>query len=275
MARAAKCKFYNTEGGCKLGDKCKYAHVDVDVDGDVDGLGDAVAAVSLGGGHVGRPPPNGTGSGKRELCKFFNAPGGCKFGDKCKFEHRSNEGQRFVVPAAVHEQTNAAKVEEANLGGGAAPSAEDPFHCGICLEDLQGKKVGVLPSCSHCFCFPCIMGWRQSDMANHDRTAATARNCPVCRTSSFFVVPSHAVPVDAQAKAAVVDAYRKKCAATPCRNPAPCPFGTSCMFQHSAQQAAAVPPPRFVVGADGATQAMSRSVGTFREYLQDAGDSAS
>ena len=66
-----------------------------------------------------------------------------------------------------------------------------------------------------------------------------ARTCPVCRSPSHYVIPSSTWPADEAQKAAVVDAYKARLAAIPCRHfddgRGSCPFGSSCWYAHRLQ----------------------------------------
>ncbi len=39
-------------------------------------------------------------------------------------------------------------------------------------------RFGILPSCTHCFCLPCIRKWRQAKQFEHK----IIRACPECRS---------------------------------------------------------------------------------------------
>ena len=47
------------------------------------------------------------------------------------------------------------------------------------------SRFGILPGCNHPFCVPCLRGWRST----YDQ-GKIVRACPICRTVSYFVVPS-------------------------------------------------------------------------------------
>jgi hypothetical protein len=50
-------------------------------------------------------------------------------------------------------------------------------------------RFGILPGCDHAFCIRCLREWR----AKYEQGQAI-RSCPVCRTVSYFLVPSGSVP---------------------------------------------------------------------------------
>ncbi|CAM9996469.1 unnamed protein product, partial [Phaeothamnion confervicola] len=78
----------------------------------------------------------------------------------------------------------------------------------------------------------CIKSWRQSTTVEK----GVSRSCPSCRRLSHFVVPSK-VHCEGEAKARVIENYKKTLAVLPCRYFKPpaegrpgtsCPFGASC-----------------------------------------------
>jgi hypothetical protein len=70
------------------------------------------------------------------------------------------------------------------------------MECSICLEavlakeDQTARRFGLL-DCEHCFCLPCIRGWRENTFADVDNAT---RACPECRVRSHFVTPSSVWP---------------------------------------------------------------------------------
>jgi E3 ubiquitin-protein ligase makorin len=137
----------------------------------------------------------------------------------------------------------------------------------VCLErvldkaNVSERRFGLLPGCSHAFCLGCIKAWRASPQsagrAAGQAAAEHTRTCPVCRTVSFFVVPSTVFPADEAEKALLLEQYRTRLAATPCRHfdrgAGTCPFGSSCFFGHALADGSAPAPPalRCIGDADG------------------------
>ena len=143
--------------------------------------------------------------------------------------------------------------------------------CGICLETVLSKPAqaersfGLLPGCSHPFCLGCIRAWRASPQSREAMPGAAAaaseahaRTCPLCRVVSYHVVPSPVWPRDDVEKAELMESYRNRLSAVPCRHfeqgRGSCPFGTSCFYSHTladGSEAPRVPQRRYAVGAEG------------------------
>lgn len=112
--------------------------------------------------------------------------------------------------------------------------------CGICMELVgsasgvtRGKRFGLLTDCTHAFCLDCIRTWR----GRVDLPKATVRACPVCRKTSFVVIPCDRYITDAARKAAVAGEYTSHASRIRCRyfdgkNGDSCPFGSSCFYSH-------------------------------------------
>lgn len=87
-------------------------------------------------------------------------------------------------------------------------------HAGICLEKtvVMGRKFGLLQNCDHPFCLECIrklasrsrklqafFSWIRSKRrflltsgqwrGNTDDFGTAVRHCPLCRVSSYVVIP--------------------------------------------------------------------------------------
>ena len=93
----------------------------------------------------------------------------------------------------------------------------------------------MLPSCAHVFCLQCIRGWRSSELAQYERSKATAFGCPICRASSGFVVPSDVLPAGPEAKAEMIRVFKANLRAQRCKYWSAeqrCPFGNSCFYAH-------------------------------------------
>ena len=98
----------------------------------------------------------------------------------------------------------------------------------------SGKQFGVIDQCDHVFCLKCIRSWR----ATYDKrtTKHHYRTCPICRKTSYLVIPSyyHCVGGD---KDALIDDYKATLKEIPCRlfnkGKGECPFRDSCMYSHA------------------------------------------
>jgi E3 ubiquitin-protein ligase makorin len=107
--------------------------------------------------------------------------------------------------------------------------------CAICYENITevpGRRFGLLTHCTHPFCLDCIREWR----ARIDLPNETVRACPLCRKTSFFVIPCDRFIADAARKAEVNASYHASQRSIPCRHfnygKGTCPFGTSCFYAH-------------------------------------------
>lgn len=112
---------------------------------------------------------------------------------------------------------------------------EKKITCGICYETVLSRpdpRFGLL-NCEHAFCINCIRSWR----AKYSMDATNLRSCPLCRTITYFVVPSSVWVADPEEKDAIIDTYKKKLSVIPCKHYAhgitSCPFGTSCFYAHA------------------------------------------
>lgn len=113
------------------------------------------------------------------------------YGDKCWFAHT-------LHPEAA-EQT-----------------LEYSTECCICQEDVlkAGKRFGLMQSrrffwnsintdCSHVFCLECIRNWRYSHIGDPN-----VRRCPLCRATSFYIIPSKEPVFDPESKRKIIEAYK-------------------------------------------------------------------
>lgn len=64
----------------------------------------------------------------------------------------------------------------------------------------------------------------------------TSKQCPICRTITYFVVPSSIWPANDQEKEEITRKYKERLEKIDCRlyqfGKSTCPFGTSCFFRH-------------------------------------------
>ena len=186
--------------------------------------------------QVGLPP--GLSIAKSTTpCKFFLSSTGCTAGETCRYAH----------------------VNEKDL---------PDVSCGICFENLAGKRIGILTHCDHLFCYTCIRGWRSSEMSESDKTKEVTQTCPICRVRSYFIVPSDMIPKNDIDKREIIEEYREKCKKIPCKyGDQDCPFGISCMYFHHVKDPARLNL-RFLKTADGFDRALPNDrVGTLGEFI--------
>lgn len=167
-----------------------------------------------------------------QVCRFF-VQDKCLKGDLCSFSH---------------DLTPSSPDEPLNLNCCSSQAADPADHlacCSICLQQVyvEGKRFGLLPRCNHLFCLECILSWRAKS-AQCPQTRPQAKQCPVCRLPSYFVIPSaRHYTGDNKTKRAVE--YLNFLAQKPCRYSSEaaniCPYGEYCFFHHSSRvQPAAV-----------------------------------
>jgi len=166
------------------------------------------------------------------LCRFFVA-GSCRFGSKCRYIH--------ALPTADGGIQEPATAPHRPL---------EPVECGICFDAEPGAVYGLLSHCNCKFCLNCIRGWRK-DGIQVSRDSEQVRLCPLCRTQSYFVIPSRE-HVTGEAKDKLVDAYKTSLARKPCKhyhtNNKDCPFGLSCFYMHEPDGSKGIPKTKRNVG---------------------------
>lgn len=134
------------------------------------------------------------------LCRFFVA-GACKFGSKCRYIH--------ALPTAD------GGIEEVESAVIVPRRPSEPVECGICFDAAPGAVYGLLSHCNCKFCLTCIRGWRKEGI-QVSRDSEQVRLCPLCRTQSYFVIPSRE-HVSGEAKDKLVDAYKTSLSRKPCK----------------------------------------------------------
>lgn len=134
------------------------------------------------------PDPNAKcevgNSTNKEVCGFYLA-GCCRFGNFCRNLH---------VEAAPVSQSN----------------DEEKMECGICLSLPLDGSYGLLSDCDCIFCLKCIRSWRE------ESGPSTTRLCPLCRTQSFFVVPSP-LSLKGERRMIAIETYKSSLKKIPCK----------------------------------------------------------
>ena len=182
-------------------------------------------------------PPSGNRRTTRPLCKFY-AAGFCRFGEDCKLSHGDGSPSDIIVgedeKVARIEAPAAVQSAEESLEENAEESASISAACGICMDNVREKsgRFGLLENCPHAFCLKCIREWRSNASGDFERT--NVRRCPLCRVTSYIIVPSRRLVTDPKRKATIFRTYRENLSTIPCRYPAgSCPFGESCLYFHA------------------------------------------
>ena len=121
--------------------------------------------------------------------------GTCTSGSECKFAH-SLGLEVPTQPASTIWQ--GAGVPTASTVSTCVLTSEGDTECNICYEKVleHSKRFGLLCTrlrsllahCDHPFCLDCIRKWRGGLMKNVSKEFF--RLCPICRTESYFVIPS-------------------------------------------------------------------------------------
>mmetsp|Transcript_16564 Transcript_16564/g.31395 ORF Transcript_16564/g.31395 Transcript_16564/m.31395 type:complete len:260 (-) Transcript_16564:691-1470(-) len=155
--------------------------------------------------------------GSQPCWYFMN--GKCRFGSRCRFSH-----DNASLPTACVEIMSRDKPSK--------ESKEDLPKCCICYEHppSKGQRFGLLAGCDHVFCIECIRQWRRTDTQRKD----VVRTCPICRQTSYFVVPAH-MHLTGEEKQRTIDRFKRSTSIIPCRYKSQgekCPFGHRCFYLH-------------------------------------------
>lgn len=157
---------------------------------------------------------------EKPVCPFF-LKGKCKYGDRCWLGHPS--GEEFAV--------------------------EGDMECGICLHKIREnhKEFGLLLGCSHSFCLNCMRVWRGQVNVPKE----VARSCPICRTTSFYIIPSPVFVEGYEEKMNMANQYKQKLGGIPCRffnfGEGECPFSSSCFYDHRYKNGEKWTPPALIM----------------------------
>lgn len=152
MHEAALCGKFFSIHGCAYGDDCHFSHVYYP------GMLLPPPPAPLPYAYaMGGPQSAGNEKMKTRLCRNFNSPEGCRFGDRCVFAHGEEELRSEETNIALAETTMAM----GNMGGFMMPHYEHsilvpvhPTHVGIIVgkagsnlakvSSLSGAKVSLL-----------------------------------------------------------------------------------------------------------------------------------
>ena len=159
-----------------------------------------------------------------EICTFFLA-GTCKFGDYCRNIHcyeyyypTSSEGPQNEINSEMKPSSEANVFNISEISKSLPDERNlhtEPKECGICIEPEAGALYGILSHCDCKFCIECIRGWRKEGLTVAKK-ADQVRLCPLCRTESYFVIPSQKHLTGTE-KEILVDAYKISLSNKPCK----------------------------------------------------------
>ncbi|GJD11173.1 E3 ubiquitin-protein ligase makorin-1 [Galdieria sulphuraria] len=139
------------------------------------------------------------------LCKY-HADNSCQYGDNCHYLHGlecPHCGRNVLHPLDSSIQRQHLEDCRQFYHSSEEFLNSQSQECGICLDypRKSGKYFGLLENCDHVFCLECIRQWRQHSID----FGQVVRFCPLCRTPSFFVIPSLVVPGDVQRKNEIIE----------------------------------------------------------------------
>ncbi|KAF7824545.1 E3 ubiquitin-protein ligase makorin [Senna tora] len=205
---------------------------------------------------------------QRIFCSF--AAANCPLGEKCLLIH--GDQCLYCKKYCLHpteqrereDHLNSCEKKEKYLQ---VLKDSQEIECNVCLERVLSKpkaaerKFGMLPECDHAFCLSCIRNWRSSaptsgidNIFNNNDNNNTVRTCPVCRTLSYFVIPSPIWYSSKEEKQEIIDNYKAKCKLIDCKHfnlgNGNCPFGNRCFYKHNVKPGSLTwrhgrpPPPR-------------------------------
>lgn len=175
---------------------------------------------------------------RNELC-IFAMTGKCRYGLLCRSIHgiQCPRCLKFCLHPDDLDQNedHIQQCLENPLAASMETEDERKIECGICYEPVLSKpdpRFGLL-NCDHAFCISCIRTWR----SKYCMDSTNLRSCPLCRTITYFVVPSSVWVSDTAEKQSIIESYKKKLGAIPCKHYShgvnTCPFGTSCFYSHA------------------------------------------
>lgn len=114
--------------------------------------------------------------------------------------------------------------------------------CGSCHEKViaLGRRFGMLSSCDHPFCLPCIREYRAGNSFQEwydgKKERENLKNCPICNEESHFIIPCNRMVFDEHRKEFLINQYKGRLNLIPCKYFAQgygsCPFGSSCFYAH-------------------------------------------
>jgi len=192
-----------------------------------------------------------------KICQFY-VQGNCRYGSTCRYIH-GNVCESCQKPVLLFDnpQQNEEHILSCMMHRTMMQEREGSkdVDCGICFEKPveKGRRFGLLSHCDHPFCLECIREWRGGSGA----PTSTLRSCPICRVTSYYIIPSEGMIFDSDRKTDIIEQYKAKLVTITCKyfnkGKGTCKFGTSCMYSHTLPDGSAyVPPsPRKMQDSDG------------------------
>lgn len=178
------------------------------------------------------------------VCPFYRV-GECRYGAGCAYIHGQQCdycGQACLHPTHLDQRrahlAECLREHERDMELSFAVARSKEKTCGICMETVLDKpkgeaRFGILPSCNHCFCLPCIRKWRQAKQFEHK----IIRACPECRQTSDYICPSRFWVETSEEKERLLSDYKKNLGQKECKyfnkGAGECPFGNKCFYQHA------------------------------------------
>lgn len=166
---------------------------------------------------------------KQHLC-MFHVEGFCRYGDLCKFVHGlpcKMCGKPCIFPDAYPPIHNEKHYRACRLRRDIEESRKLRCAvCGIAVVDNE-LKFGILPDCNDVLCVPCL---------KDHRTSTSRADCPVCKTVSHFLIPSHSFPQTPEKKIELTNAFKLKLKQLACKyfdyGKGSCRYGEACHYHH-------------------------------------------
>jgi hypothetical protein len=191
------------------------------------------------------------------LCQFY-MQGICRYGLGCRYIHGNMCDSCLkpcLLPDNLAQNDEHRQVCRIRMRIIREREESKDVECGICFEKPveKGRRFGLLSHCDHPFCLECIREWRGGGGA----PTSTLRSCPICRVTSYFIIPFDASVVDPDRKQEIIEQYKAKLATITCKyfnkGKGTCKFGTSCMYSHLNSDGTpyAPPPVRKMQDSDG------------------------
>ncbi|GAA5893698.1 uncharacterized protein JCM6883_003607 [Sporobolomyces salmoneus] len=124
-------------------------------------------------------------------------------------------------------------------------SESEAAECIICYE--VPTTYGVIDSCSHVFCYPCIRTWENRKEATDgaqgpltEKVLQSRSACPVCRRPFKVLFPTPTLLIDENDRQEALKTYMKMLGSTPCpelvkspRHRRYCSRGIDCLYSHT------------------------------------------